>query len=397
MATMKVEDSLSGADVDVELPPAPGRAAAAASRPVALSTEDLASLDAVKTAVEGTLTVSGTVTANLGATDNAVLDAIEVDTTTIAGAVSGTEMQVDVVTSALPTGAATAAKQPALGTAGTASTDVISVQGIASMTALVVDGSGVTQPVSGTVTANLSATDNAVLDAIEVDTTTIAGAVSGTEMQVDVIAALPAGTNAIGKLAANSGVDIGDVDVLSVPADPFGANADAVVAAGAAGSMQAKLRRLTTDLDSALTAIASLETEQAATTAAVAAVETAIDGATLELPQPYKNLDVDESEDQVKATAAKLFFINAMNMSASVRYLKIYNATAATVIVGTTVPDFTFPLPTMGDTNGAGFVLQSTSGIEFTTALTIAATTGLADNDTGAPSANEVIVNLGYR
>ena len=30
--------------------------------------------------------------------------------------------------------------------------------------------------------------------------------------------ALPAGTNAIGKLAANSGVDIGDVDVLSAPA-----------------------------------------------------------------------------------------------------------------------------------------------------------------------------------
>src|SRR3990167_6447568 len=43
------------------------------------------------------------------------------------------------------------------------------------------------QPISGTLTANLSATDNAVLDAIEVDTTAIAGAVSGTEMQVDVI------------------------------------------------------------------------------------------------------------------------------------------------------------------------------------------------------------------
>ena len=28
--------------------------------------------------------------------------------------------------------------------------------------------------------------------------------------------ALPAGTNAIGKLAANSGVDIGDVDVTSI-------------------------------------------------------------------------------------------------------------------------------------------------------------------------------------
>lgn len=107
---------------------------------------------------------------------------------------------VDVTSSALPTGAATAAKQPALGTAGTASTDVITVQGIASMTALKVDGSAVTQPVSGTVTANLSATDNAVLDAIEADTTTIAGAIAGTEMQVDVVGALPAGTNAIGKL-----------------------------------------------------------------------------------------------------------------------------------------------------------------------------------------------------
>lgn len=67
---------------------------------------------------------------------------------------------------------------------------------------------------SGTVTANLGATDNAVLDTIAANTGTIAGAVS-TEMQVDVVGSLPAGTNAIGKLAANSGVDIGDVDVTS--------------------------------------------------------------------------------------------------------------------------------------------------------------------------------------
>lgn len=54
----------------------------------------------------------------------------------------------------LPAGASTAAKQPALGTAGAASADVLSVQGVAGMTALKVDGSAVTQPVSGTVTAN---------------------------------------------------------------------------------------------------------------------------------------------------------------------------------------------------------------------------------------------------
>ena len=63
---------------------------------------------------------------------------------------------------------------------------------------------------------------------------------SGTITAVTAITnALPAGTNAIGKLSANSGVDIGDVDVTTVPADPFGVNADA---ASATGSISAKLR-----------------------------------------------------------------------------------------------------------------------------------------------------------
>ncbi len=61
-------------------------------------------------------------------------------------------------TVSLPTGAATAAKQPALGTSGTPSADVLTVQGAVGMTALQVDGSGVTQPVSGTVTANQGGT-----------------------------------------------------------------------------------------------------------------------------------------------------------------------------------------------------------------------------------------------
>lgn len=39
--------------------------------------------------------------------------------------------------------------------------------------------------------------------------------------KVDIVNPLPAGTNAIGKLAANSGVDIGDVDVTSQPSTLF--------------------------------------------------------------------------------------------------------------------------------------------------------------------------------
>jgi hypothetical protein len=59
-----------------------------------------------------------------------------------------------------------------------------------------VDGSGVTQPVSHAALTELAA-------AID------------TEVQVDIVGALPAGTNAIGKLAANSGVDIGDVTLTA--------------------------------------------------------------------------------------------------------------------------------------------------------------------------------------
>ena len=65
---------------------------------------------------------------------------------------------VQTGTPALPTGAATAAKQPALGTAGTASTDVITVQGIAS---------GTPQPISGTVTANAGTNLNTSTLALE--------------------------------------------------------------------------------------------------------------------------------------------------------------------------------------------------------------------------------------
>lgn len=54
--------------------------------------------------------------------------------------------------------------------------------------------------------------------AMDTNLATIAGAVA-TEMQVDIVASLPAGTNTIGKLGANSGVDIGDVDVTSFPAE----------------------------------------------------------------------------------------------------------------------------------------------------------------------------------
>ena len=139
---------------------------------------------------------------------------------------SGTWNVTDISgTVSLPTGAATAAKQPALGAAGTASADVLTVQGIASMTALKVDGTGGSFPVTdsgGSLTVDNGGTF--AVQAAQSGTWNL-----GTVTAVTAISnALPAGTN-----------NIGDVDVLTVPADPFGANADA---ASATGSISAKLR-----------------------------------------------------------------------------------------------------------------------------------------------------------
>ena len=62
----------------------------------------------------------------------------------------------------LPSGASTAAKQPALGTAGTASADVITVQGIASMTKLLVTPDSVALPANQSVNVAQVAGTNTV-------------------------------------------------------------------------------------------------------------------------------------------------------------------------------------------------------------------------------------------
>jgi len=101
--------------------------------------------------------------------------------------------------------------------------------------------------VDGTVTANLSSTDNAVLDAIAASLALLDNSIaSGNELQVDVVASLPAGSAAIGKLAANSGVDIGDVDVTSIVpgtgATNLGKAEDAAHSSGDTGVMALVVR-----------------------------------------------------------------------------------------------------------------------------------------------------------
>jgi hypothetical protein len=112
----------------------------------------------------------------------------------------------------------------------------------------------------------------------------------------------------------------------------------------------------------------------------------------------HKTLDLDESEEEVKASAGQVYGMIFHNLSASVRYVKFYDATAANTTVGTTTPVMTIPIQTTGDTNGAGWSpVIPVQGIPFSNGICVAATTGLADADTGAPGANEVVGTIWYK
>lgn len=110
----------------------------------------------------------------------------------------------------------------------------------------------------------------------------------------------------------------------------------------------------------------------------------------------FKSIDIDETEEDVKTSAGQVFSISAFNHTAAPIYLKFYNATAANVTVGTTTPVLTFTVPGNADSDGAGFVWNNEIGFAFGTAISVAATTGIADNDTGAPAANACSVMVGY-
>lgn len=123
--------------------------------------------------------------------------------------------KLDVNASIDTTGLATQATLAAINAKMVTGTDIgdVTINNSTGVAAVNIQDGGNTITVDGTV-----AVTNADITSIKTAVEVIDNAISGSEMQVDVVGALPAGTNAIGKLAANSGVDIGDVDILSIAA-----------------------------------------------------------------------------------------------------------------------------------------------------------------------------------
>jgi hypothetical protein len=92
----------------------------------------------------------------------------------------------------------------------------------------------------------------------------------------------------------------------------------------------------------------------------------------------------------IKASAGQVYGWYLYNTASAMRVVKLYD-TASTPTVGTTTPKLTIPIPA-----GSGANVEYTQGIAFSSGIGIGTTTGIADSDTGAVGANEVVVNLFY-
>lgn len=226
----------------------------------------------------------------------------------------------------------------------------------------------------------LSTEDKTVLDSLDTKLSTIDGRVDGLETLITstntkldtVITSLQLIDNVTQTTSAPTGADTALVVGIHPASQNDNGRADAA--------------------DSAPTAMSNEDK------AVLDAIETAVESLDGGL-SVFRSLDLDESEEEVKATAGVLHKLRLTNRTTSARYVKLYNATAANVTVGSTTPIDTIVVPGGTSADLCTVVTETfgTKGLTFSTALSMAATTGLADNDTGAPGANDVIVSAYYK
>ena len=111
----------------------------------------------------------------------------------------------------------------------------------------------------------------------------------------------------------------------------------------------------------------------------------------------YNHISVRATKIEARALPTVIQGIWVSNTGTATAFLKLFNKLAANVSIGSTVPDITIPIPGGASADVTGVLGVPGAGCLFNTGLTIAATTGIAETDTGAPGANEVIVNIFYR
>jgi hypothetical protein len=146
------------------------------------------------------------------------------------------------------------------------------------------------------------------------------------------------------------------VNVKAVPADPFGLNADAIVAAGAAGSISAKLRRATQGLEDLKSLIVLAAGTNLLGKAAVGEDCKIVYDGTTSVTVKYANIDTATSGNNaiVAAVAAKKIKVVSLFLAASGAVDVYFNDGTANLLGGTRK----VKLDNTGAVGSGGFVLQ---------------------------------------
>lgn len=220
-------------------------------------------------------------------------------------------------------------------------------------------------------------------------------------VKVALNSALPTGSNVIGAVTQSGTWNIGSITTL--PALPTGSNTignvgvngTVTVATHAVTYPSSRQNGAISTSSENLLPVCGLDaggTWRALLVDTVASGSAALLTKSARKPTPYKlNSAATTNATSVAATANTLllgYYIS--NTNSSVRYVKFYNKASAPT-VGTDTPVLVLAVPGSGAAN-----VSFPAGINFTTGLAFATTTGAADSDTGAVALNEVIVNLVY-
>ena len=106
----------------------------------------------------------------------------------------------------------------------------------------------------------------------------------------------------------------------------------------------------------------------------------------------YRNIDGQPAGVLVAAGQSFLTGWALTNLGVAARHVKLYDTATAPDI--TMTPVATISLPANGHSTANGNDGPQTGGITFQRGIGIRVTTGIADNDATAPTANDVVVNL---
>ena len=97
----------------------------------------------------------------------------------------------------------------------------------------------------------------------------------------------------------------------------------------------------------------------------------------------------------VKAAAGVVYQVEAYANNTTLAYVKLYDEAAGTC--GTGTPKARYLIPFGASSAGGGLIAPTPWGVAYNNGIVLCITTGIADNDTGAPAANAYIVNIQYK